>query len=64
VNHSTSINMVKFFQIQIQILILFNRYVEKLKNAEKAGVRKALLLGGSMGVFHIVIFSCYALAFW
>ncbi|XP_066928852.1 ATP-dependent translocase ABCB1-like isoform X2 [Clytia hemisphaerica] len=40
------------------------RYSEKLKDAERAGVKKALLLGGSMGAFHIVIFGCYALAFW
>ena len=46
------------------VLFLFLRYVEKLKNAESAGVKKAMLLGGSMGAFHIVMFGCYALAFW
>lgn len=40
------------------------RYAVKLQNAEKAGIKKSLLLGGSMGAFHIVIFGCYALAFW
>ncbi|XP_065655130.1 ATP-dependent translocase ABCB1 isoform X3 [Hydra vulgaris] len=40
------------------------RYNEKLGAAQKAGVLKSVLVGASMGLFHIVIFACYALAFW
>ncbi|XP_057304108.1 ATP-dependent translocase ABCB1-like isoform X1 [Hydractinia symbiolongicarpus] len=40
------------------------RYDEKLVLAEKAGVKKSISSGISMGMFQIVIGSCEALSFW
>lgn len=40
------------------------KYDEKLAEAEKKGISKALLTGVSIGVTMLVLFGSYALAFW
>ena len=40
------------------------RYNKKLAEAEKAGVKKALISGVGIGTVLFLMFSCYALAFW
>ena len=42
----------------------YTRYTEKLTEAKSFGIKKGLNTGLSMGVFQVVIYCGYALAFW
>lgn len=55
----------------IKTVVAFNgeyeeidRYNSKLSLAEKAGMKKAFALGGSMGALYLVMFASYAVGFW
>ncbi|XP_065051580.1 ATP-dependent translocase ABCB1-like isoform X2 [Rhopilema esculentum] len=42
----------------------YERYSSSLYDSQKAGIKKGMSTGIAFGLFHVVIFSCYALAFW
>lgn len=42
----------------------YQRYSSHLHESQSAGIKKGVSTGVAFGLFHVVIFSCYALAFW
>eukprot|EP00794_Sanderia_malayensis_P017701 gene17701-19469_t len=42
----------------------YERYTANLEESKSAGIKKGTSTGMAFGLFHVVIFSCYALAFW
>ena len=64
-------------RILLNVLILFKiayidfllqsfvcRYNNNLRDAKKMGIKKGVISGGYNGLFYLVFFSIYALAFW
>jgi len=57
---------LRFVQFHVELVVQFhnNRYNNKLVVAEKAGIKKAITGGISMGVFFMIMASAEAIAFW
>ena len=44
--------------------VINDRYKSRLGDAQKHGVKKSMVSGGSMGAMFFIIYIAYALAFW
>ena len=43
---------------------LIDRYNEKIRNVENAGVKKSITSGVCVGVYHFFVHCCFAITFW
>ncbi len=57
-------NVVKVIEISKVCSVCISRYNSCLGESQKAGEKKGLNSGAAFGLFQLVTFGCYALAFW